>query len=145
MRRWHIRIMKVIRSLGYGSDEGHVQKFVTAITPEQVEGFWPNLIQTFYTVVRWRSFWRSLVRVKVATMSNIVKYLSVIAAGGGIHIDALSWKYCRGRWICRTWKWRTKKEQRLENAEPGKWRTPVQQFCACLRKNVIEQVVTVRT
>jgi len=25
----------------------------------------------------------------------------------------------RGRWICRTWKWRTKKDQRLENAGPG--------------------------
>ena len=31
-----------------------------------------------------------------------------------------------GRWICRTWKWRTKKDQRLENAGPGKWRTKSQ-------------------
>jgi len=31
-----------------------------------------------------------------------------------------------GRWNCRTWKWRTKKDQRLENAGTGKWRTKSQ-------------------
>jgi len=36
-----------------------------------------------------------------------------------------SYTVTRGRWICRTWKWRTKKEQRLENAGPGKWRTRI--------------------
>jgi len=48
-----------------GSDQGQVQNFVTAITPERVDWFWPK----FYTNIRWGRFISSLqggwVEVKV--------------------------------------------------------------------------------
>jgi len=60
---------------------------VSMITPEQVEAFWPNLTQIFYTMVRRTEY---ILKVDWARSRSLQGQIfeSVVVAGGGIHINA---------------------------------------------------------
>jgi len=62
---------------------------VSTITPEWIEGFWPNLIQIFCTVISWTDW---VLKVEGSRSRSLQDHIFewVIVADGGIHIEVLS-------------------------------------------------------